>query len=461
MNAVSQELDSRLSRLDGRIPTGELVRTSEATTRRHAGPQAGSLQIDCYKDLAALEFLRPAWEGLLARIPTASIFSTWEWLASWWRAYGEGSELLVLGCTSAGGELVGVAPLALHQQRVAPGIRLRTLRFMGDGSGDSDNLDILAVPGHEPAVISAILAFLRQEERTWDLAQLNLLPWYSPTGIELRSQLHSLGWTAFQYTDPGCVLHLPETWEAYLKEVSRKERKNIRTWERRLARDGQARFYKCTHEAELPACLQVLFDLHQKRWQSRGEPGRFVSAARRQFYHEIGRLFLARNWLEFWLLDVNGQPAAAEFSFRYRDTVYALQQGFDMRHAQLSVQDAIRAHVLREVIQQGVRHYDFLGGQNVRKERWGAEVRNYVNIHFARPRSRGSMYLQAVHDAMRSKEWLRDHLPASAWSVLHRMNVWLRGAQSSSVGAETDAPTAESADAPAEKSQGNRRWPGG
>lgn len=460
MNAVSQELDSRLSRLDGRIPTGELVRTSEATTRRDAGAQAGSLQIHCYKNLAALEQLRPAWEGLLARIPTASIFSTWEWLTSWWRAYGEGDELLVLGFTSAGGELVGLAPLALYRQRAAPGIRMRALRFMGDGSGDSDNLDLLAVPGREPAVISALLAFLRRQKRTWDLAQLNLLPWYSPTGIELQRQLRGLGWTAFQYTHPGCVLHLPETWETYLKQVSRNERRNIRTWERRLARDGQARFYKCTNEAELPTLLEALFDLHQKRWQLRDEPGRFVSAARRQFYQDMSHLFLARNWLEFWLLDLNGQPAAAQFSFRYRDTVYALQQGFDMRHAKLSVQDALRAHVLQEVIRQGARHYDFLGGQSVRKERWGAEVRNYVNIHFARPSSRGRVYLQAVHDTIRSKEWLRNHLPASAWSALHRVNVWLRGPQSSSANTETDALAAESAEAPDEKSQENRRAPG-
>jgi CelD/BcsL family acetyltransferase involved in cellulose biosynthesis len=393
-----------------------------------------SLQIRRFESLEELERLQRDWEKLLDQIPTASIFNTWEWLAPWWRAYGANRQLLVLGFFRSDGTLVGLAPLSLIDREVVPGIRVRALELMGDGSEDSDNLDLLAIPGQESEVVRSLVAYLREHKSFWDVAQFNLLPSYTLTGAGLLRQLKELRWTLVQRQHPWCVLHLPETWDAYLSQVSRKERDNIRYYERRLARRCQVRFHKCTAVGELPTSLQTLFDLHQLRWQLRGEPGSFAWAERRQFYDEMARLFLARNWLEFWLLELDGKPAAAQFSFRYRDTVYALQQGFDVQHAALCVQDVLRAYVIRQVIAEGVRHYDFLGGVNVRKERWGPEVGNYIHIHFARPLSKGSLYLRTIHNAQQGKEWMRAHLPARGWSALRALNRMLHRSANSSRG---------------------------
>jgi CelD/BcsL family acetyltransferase involved in cellulose biosynthesis len=379
--------------------------------------------VHCIRDLAELETLRPAWEALLAQIPTASIFNTWEWLGPWWRAYGGGRELLVLAFFDEAEELVGLAPLARVEGRIAPGFRLQMLEFMGDGSEDSDNLDILAVPGLEGRIAKELLRYLTSEGPAWDAIALNLFPDDSAVVSALRDELQGLRWKTIERTHPWCVLHLPDNWDAYLRQVSPKERDNIRYYERRLLRRCTTRFYKCATPEELPVCLQALFDLHQMRWTQRGEPGSFAWDARRAFYHDLSRELLARNQLEFWLLDVNDKPAAAQFGFRYRDTVFALQQGFDLQYAALCVQDVLRAHVLRQIISEGVRHYDFLGGVNVRKERWGPEVRQYAHLHFARPWTRGSLYLQTLHKASEGKEWLREHLPTPLWNTLRWLNV--------------------------------------
>ncbi len=400
---------------------GELTSLRPEHTQAHGDEKTEALQIRLISDLNALQSLRPAWEGLLARIPTASIFSTWEWLGPWWRAYGGERELLVLAFHAPDGELAGLAPLSRVVRRVAPGLRLRVLEFMGDGSEDSDNLDILALPGYERAVTAGLLNYFREHDSAWDVAQFNLFPSHSTAAVELQKQLRTLNWTAFRYTHPWCVLHLPDTWDAYLKQLSRKERDNIRYYQRRLTRRCQTRFYKCTTTAELPHCLQSLFRLHQLRWTLRGEPGSFAWDARRQFYEELSHELLRRNWLEFWLLDIDGKPAVAQYSFRYRETVYALQQGFDVQYAQLCVQDVLRAHVLQQVIPEGVRRYDFLGGVNPRKERWGGDVGHYLHLHFARPRGRGSFYLHAVRNARTSKDWARQHLPAPVLALIRRL----------------------------------------
>ena len=80
------------------------------------------LALRVYESLEALQALLPAWEELLSEFPAATIFSTWEWLAPWWRAFGAGRNLMVLGFFDSNEKLVGLAPLAALSERVGPGL---------------------------------------------------------------------------------------------------------------------------------------------------------------------------------------------------------------------------------------------------------------------------------------------------------------------------------------------------
>ena len=385
-----------------------------------------SLQIRVYESLDDLTTLHPAWEELLSGFPAATIFSTWEWLVPWWRAFGEGQRLMVLGFFDANGTLVGLAPLALKRFRAGPGVQLRSFSMMGDGSQDSENLDIPVCPGYEEDVASALLDYLETHAEYWDLCCLNTLPGHSPCGNALLRQLRRRGWTHFRFSRPGVVITLPDSWEAYRKLLSYNERAQLGRYQRRLEKKYKVRFYRCTRESDLDTCLDALFRLHQARWQLEGEAGSFASLARRRFYAEMGRLFLTRGWLEFWLLDLDGKTVGAEFDFRFRDTVISLQGGIDPDHWHDRVGYALRGHVLQQCIASGVRQYDFLGGDGGYKERWAGQVRNYRDVHFSRPFTRGSLYLRIVAGAGETKEWLRARLPKWGWSGLHIVNAWLR-----------------------------------
>lgn len=84
---------------------------------------------------------------------------------------------------------------------------------------------------------------------------------------------------------------------------------------------------------------------------------------------------------------------------------------------------------MKELIAQGVRTYDFLGGALGYKAKWGAEAGNYLDLQFARPFSAGAAYLRAHLYAECSKSWLRRKLPRSAWQLLHRANLQLHRVQ--------------------------------
>src|SRR5580658_9556199 len=161
------------------------------------GTETTRLQVRVYDSLESMEFLRPAWDKLLAEVPTSSTFSTWEWLAAWWRAFGQGQELRFVAFFDAREELTGIAALAVKDHTVVRGCRLRLLRLMGDGSGDSDNLDVIARPGFEDAVADAFLQYLESSRRSWDFCALNTLPSYSPAAQSLLQRLQLRSWPYF------------------------------------------------------------------------------------------------------------------------------------------------------------------------------------------------------------------------------------------------------------------------
>jgi len=253
------------------------------------------------------------------------------------------------------------------------------------------------------------------------------MPSDSPAGNRLHTLLHQRGWGAYNYSRPWSVVQLPPTWESYLKRLSAKERGKLGSRSRRLHKRYSVRFRNCSGASEITTSLSTLFQLHQEHWSLKGQYGSFVSIARQKFYDEISRSFQARKWLEMWILDLDGKPVAAQFGFRYRETFFSLQEGFDPDHASDSVGYVLRGHVMGELIAAGVRRYDFLGGEGPEKTRWGGQVGNYVDVHFAKPYTRGSLYLKFVDESANAKEWLRPRSPKAIWSVLQWLNLRLRG----------------------------------
>jgi len=386
-----------------------------------------SLQVCVYETLADIESLRPRWDQLLCEFRGATTFSSWEWLVPWWRAFGERRQLLVLAFLNESSRLVGLAPLCVEKQKVMPLVALQGIRFWGDGSGDSDNLDFPVGAGYEDEVAGALLDYLAKETRRWDYCELNTMPEDSAVGHCLLRHLRHRSWVTYRHEQTGSAILLPGTWEAYLGQLSAKERGKVAYRRKLLEKKYETRFYKCEDQAQLGICLDTLYGLHQKRWQSTGEPGSFASAARRQFYSEMAALLLARGCLEFWLLDLDGKPVAAQFGFCFNRIFFSLQEGYDPLYSRDSVGYVLRAHVIRHLIAAGVRRYDFLAGEAASKARWDAGVTQYVSLQFARPAGNGGLYLRTLNAAAQGKEWLRLNLPENTWRALHWLNCTIRG----------------------------------
>src|SRR5262245_26068402 len=113
---------------------------------------APPIQISLVEDFAALEPRRAEWNRLVERAGTSTIFQTYEFHASWWKALGAGVRPLVLLAESSG-ELVGIAPLWVSERKRFLR-RQRVIQFIGTESFDYADF---IVDRSRPDALSALL----------------------------------------------------------------------------------------------------------------------------------------------------------------------------------------------------------------------------------------------------------------------------------------------------------------
>jgi len=391
--------------------------TTDLVSRNDTSKAVGdNLLVHACRNWSELEEAKSSWESILADNPLLSIFSTPEWLGPWWNSYADATELMSLTFSQAD-RIVGLAPLFRSAETVLGWKRMQQLRLVGAGSGDSDNLDFVISPGHESNCVAAFLNYLK-EDSSWDVCYLETLAENSSLTGPLVSGLAERRWPCQVIKTPHWNLHLPSSWEQYVNSLAPDFRPLLTRYPKRLESRYRCRVVRSQTAADVDRYLPVLFDLHQRRWEEAGYPGAFASPARRKFYQAMASAFLRRGWLEFWALELNEVPVATQFCFRYKDTVYLLQEGFDTQYIKDRIGYALRSHVLRYCIETGVKCYDFLGGSDSYKQKFGAQEEAYLSIKFAKPRTLGALSLHQERVVGNLKTWLRTNLPASVVSAL-------------------------------------------
>jgi peptidoglycan/xylan/chitin deacetylase (PgdA/CDA1 family)/CelD/BcsL family acetyltransferase involved in cellulose biosynthesis len=374
---------------------------------------------------AELHEIRCEWNALLEDSASDTIFLTWEWITAWWKAYGNGGQLRILGAFDEQQVLRGLAPMQLREMR-RYGQTVPTLSFLGDASNDSDYLDIIAARGYEERVFTAFAKLWKSEMCRGVVLLLNEVPETSPTLPRLERFSKDEEMLAVDSEGPCAVVSLPGSWEEYLATLRPRFRTKIRSVLRNLGSRPEVQFRHCSTPEEVHRLLPILFDLHQRRWEHDGQSGVFRWDHKREFYFALSDQLLERRWLSFSWLEVNGHVLACQYGFRYRNNYYHLQEGYEPDSEHWNAGIGLRAWCMREYIREGVAEYDFLGGIGRHKTDWGATEKRsrHLELAVSSPRNllfcRGAQWETRVKEAVKRvtpKKLLAMRKPGGAQSV--------------------------------------------
>lgn len=315
----------------------------------------------------SLEEVRDEWNRLASG--TRNVFSTWEWNSVWWKHFGGSKTLLVTACRSNEGRIVALLPLYLWRGRP-----FRVVRFLGHKEGDQ--LGPICLPKDRGAVADALNRVL--SDRNVDVF----------VGERLAGEQ---GWSALLSgrelrKDASPVVHLrSSTWEDLLRTRSRNFREQARRKERRLAKTHDVQYRLANDPARLEEDLNVLFRLHALRWGGRQTTFQRYEA----FHREFAAHALERGWLRLWFLEVDGNPRAVCYGFRFGDVESFYQSGRDPNWNQHSVGFIVLLHSIREALAAGMTEYRLLRGDEPYKYRFADEDYGLETIGITRTRILG------------------------------------------------------------------------
>lgn len=300
--------------------------------------------------LASLDAARAECELLAER--DGNIFTTFEWMSAWCMHQREEESLLLAACRDTTGEIVGLLPLVSRYEQ-----RLRVLRLLGHGA--ADRLSPVCAPADRPRVARALRRVLHRSG--CDLFLGEQVPadegWAAAIGATVLER------------EANPVLHIGGmSWEGFLMRRSPNFRQQVRRRERRLAREHELRYRLADDPARLAADVDTLIELHDARWHAGGSTA--FAGSRRDLHHDFARRALERGWLRLWMLELDQQPVAAWYGFRYGGAEWFYQSGRDLSAAGDAVGFVLLCHTIREAMNDGMREYRLLRGDETYKARF-------------------------------------------------------------------------------------------
>jgi len=327
----------------------------------------------------ALEPLREQWSPLAEA--SRNLFATWEWNALWWKHFGRERPLQVRVVGAEGGEARAIVPLFVWKERP-----FRVLRLIGHGHGDL--LGPICSSEDRELGYEALEAALAAESPDlfvgdWLAGDLH---WASVFG---GTVVRTTGYPILRFEHP--------SWDEFVASRGTSHRKAIRYYPRRLARDYDVEYRQSDDPATLQQDLDEAFRLHAIRFGKHA--GCLFCGPSEAFQREFAAAALERGWLRLLLLYVNGTAVAAEYGFRYGNAYFSYQGGRDPAWDRLSVGFVVEVESIRRALDEGIREYRFLEGEEGYKYRFPTEDPRLETV--AIPRTRKGRALVSGVEAIR------------------------------------------------------------
>jgi CelD/BcsL family acetyltransferase involved in cellulose biosynthesis len=319
-------------------------------------------------ELTELEPFEDAWRALA--VAHGSPHATPDFYRAWMANYGEHAHPYVPVLLDEAGELSGLIPLVITRDA------LRQVQVAGANFWAA--LPAVARAGEEQQVALAagrLLAGRRREWRSLTLDHVATEMSWLDTFVRGLSGSRRGRMIEKRVQQAWLTVDLSRGWEGYVAEKRSKFKHELHRAERRLHESHVVASRQATTMAELRVALDALFRLHALRRDALGG-STFDSPAMRGTLSDFAERALRRGWLRLRSLELDGEVAAADLSFRVGDRCTGYLMAWDPRWANLGLGRLMLVDGLHSAADEGVREFDLNVGHSDMKARHATEVRS-------------------------------------------------------------------------------------
>ena len=332
-------------------------------------------EINEFDEFAKLE---NKWNTVLGESKDDSPLLTWEKMAASVMFFNKHQKLRILYVTD-NNNIIGIAPLRQSQITLRGPFGYSVLEPIAYGNTDYSSF-ILSKKTHK--CLQIIFTYL-YSKNDWNYLYINDVPEKS-TLLDLLLKNRTL-FPRFK-VEKGIrcpYITIPSTMEELFQNLSANFRKNLRKSLRKLEKyHGKVELKNYYEIGSLEDTIKIFFNLHQKRWISKGDSGNFSSQEQRDIYLSTAKLLAKKNWFALYFLTVNNKPIAAKYCLKYKQVIYGNLAGLDPSYSTYSVGNLLMFKILERCIENKTKEYDFMQGEESYKYKWTKNYCRTYNLEF-------------------------------------------------------------------------------
>jgi CelD/BcsL family acetyltransferase involved in cellulose biosynthesis len=305
------------------------------------------------------------WSRLLLKTAINTPFQLIEFLEIWFGELGYGNNAHILH--AEGSTIEGIAPLKSEGRRFS---------FLGD-QDVCDFADFLITPGQEIGFFNGLLDYLLDVECS--SLKLFSIPEDSLTLTVLPKMARERGYKVDVCSSdvvPG--MELPDTWEQFLSNLSKKNRHELRRKFRRLETVKEVVWLELTEPDEVQSAMDDFLRLLRMSGQDKEE---FLTPNRDRFFRQVAYRFAEQGILRLFFLEIKGEKVSGVMCFDYGNSRFLYNSGYNPELGYYSVGLLLKAFSIRNAIEAGLNYYDFLRGNEPYKYDLGGIDRRVFNLN--------------------------------------------------------------------------------
>jgi CelD/BcsL family acetyltransferase involved in cellulose biosynthesis len=299
------------------------------------------------------------------------VFDLPVWQRTWWEFFGDDSQLKLVTVGYGDGDTGMIAPLVARDG---------TVSFLG-GTDLVDYHDFICTDGPSESCLEALLRSLVNTEDAHTVL-LESLREGTPTIERFRDVAEAAGWAVdVRQEDVAPRLELPASWEEYVSSLRKKDRHELRRKLRRLEAAGDVRHVELRAREDIESGMTGFFALHR---MSTPEKDEFMTPERELFFREVSARLADAGVTRLTFLEIDGERVATSLSYVVGGVRYLYNSGYNPERRDLAVGLLNHALSIKASIEQGVKVFDFMRGNESYKYHLGGVDRNVFRLSATR-----------------------------------------------------------------------------
>lgn len=354
--------------------------------------------------------LRSDWQTLNNNSQKGNIFTSWEWLYTWWEVYQTDGkrQLYIIACKDKNDKLIGLAPFQIINNPKKYFPCSRQLIMLGTGETDGslvfgEYMDLLISPGHEESVLKLLSEYLYTHRNLWDgmkfhqiLADSEVSKLFTQDKEQETAFIQIIQAHGFR-----TIIELPETYQAYLMTLRKKMRNNITRVFSRLEREQNYTIEEVNSIEELDDAISLLAELNRTRRGDMNLGSSFEQVNFEKYHHKLAqRLFILNDpdsTFSLRIMRFEEKPVAILYSFIDGDTLHAYQSGFETengrRYSLLTTM--LTQEISWSINNKKLKFFNFMyaDDESTYKHRYAGITEKVYDISYEHNNLKGRLYL--------------------------------------------------------------------